>query len=87
MQREPLNTRGTSKAGEGILVKIFLNCRFHRKIPQSACGCQLPFQGSLIYKVSKITQYVEANNVSRETPSPPYSFVSFCASADKSSLS
>ena len=27
---------------------IFYFCfRFHRRIPQSACGCQLPFQGSL----------------------------------------
>ena len=28
--------------------EIFYFCfRFHRRIPQSACGCQLPFQGSL----------------------------------------
>ena len=47
-QRGPLSTRGTAAGGGGIFTETFSFCfRFHEIIPQSACGCQLPFQGSL----------------------------------------
>ena len=40
--------RGTAAGGGRIFTEIFSFCfRFHEIIPQSAYGCQLPFQGSL----------------------------------------
>ena len=38
---------GPAKLVEGFCGIFYFCFRFHRRIPQSACGCQLPFQGSL----------------------------------------
>ena len=51
-QRGPLSTRGTSEAGGGVLLKSFTPVSdFTEETPQSAYGCQLPFQGSLLRKL------------------------------------
>ena len=51
-QRGPLSTRGTSEAGGGVLLKSFTPVSdFTEETPQSAYGCQFPFQGSLLRKL------------------------------------
>ncbi len=51
-KRGPLSTRGTSEAGGGVLLKSFTPVSdFTEETPQSAYGCQLPFQGSLLRKL------------------------------------
>ena len=51
-KRGPLSTRGNSEAGGGVLLKSFTPVSdFTEETPQSAYGCQLPFQGSLLRKL------------------------------------
>ena len=51
-KRGPLSTRGTSEAGGGVLLKSFTPVSdFTEETPQSAYGCQFPFQGSLLRKL------------------------------------
>ena len=71
-QRGPLSTRGTSEAGGGVLLKSFTPVSdFTEETPQSAYGCQLPFQGSLLRKlfVCSSTAMSKPSGVIRSLPS------------------